>query len=66
MAAPVNVQGTPGAEVGQFGPFQAPPMQTPAFEAEPTAGGGGPGIGSAVMEAIEAKRAGGEGEPALA
>ena len=65
MAAPVNVQGTPGAAVGEFGQFQAPPMQQPAFEEEPT-GGGGPGIGSAVMEAIEAKRAGEEGAPAAA
>jgi hypothetical protein len=59
MAAPVNVQDAPGAEVGQFGPYQAPPMAQPAFEAEPT-GGGGPGVGGAVMEAIEARRGAGE------
>ncbi len=61
VAAPVDVQGTPGAEVGQFGPYQAPPMQQPAFEEQAAGGGGGPGLGSTVMDAIEAKRDGAVG-----
>lgn len=56
MAAPVNVQSTPGAAVGQFDAFQPSPMTPVAFPEEATAAGGGPGAGTQVMDAMEERR----------